>query len=269
MNNSAGGPPAAGVRFARLAEQIADDLRERLLVGDLAEATELPVEETLRTHYSVSKPTFREAIRVLEAEGMITVRRGAIGGAIVHRPDAEHVAYTLGLALSGRGVKISDIAAALRAVEPSCAEACALREDRDREVLPILRRLHERSLKVVDNLVEVTALSRMFHEAIVDLCGNDSLSVLAGALESLWSSHESSWAQRDQHLVDIPRAERLQALDEHRLLIEHIAAGDAEKARQVALQHLIHSQQYPTEGGTQDVSISPTAVRHRFIASSG
>ncbi|MFC9518121.1 FadR/GntR family transcriptional regulator [Nocardiaceae bacterium NPDC056970] len=268
MKSSVGGPPTTGVRFARLAEQIADDLRERLLVGDLADATELPVEEALRTHYGVSKPTFREAVRVLEAEGMITVRRGAIGGAVVHRPDSEHVAYTLGLALSGRGVNISDIAAALRAVEPSCAEACALREDRDREVLPVLRRLHERSLKVVDNLVEVTALSRLFHEAIVDLCGNESLGILAGALESLWSSHESSWAQRDQHLTDIPRAERLEALEEHRLLIEHIAAGDAEKARQLALHHLTHSQQYPTRSSNEDVSISPTAVRHRFIATS-
>ncbi|WP_244931494.1 FCD domain-containing protein [Nocardioides sp. W7] len=260
-------PPAGGVRFARLAEQIADDLRTRLLVGDLADATELGVEESLRGHYAVSKPTFREAMRVLEAEGLITVRRGAIGGAIVHRPDAEHVAYTLGMALAGRGVSISDVAQALREVEPACAAACAAREDRMQEIVPILTRLHEHSVRVVDNLVEVTALSRMFHETLVDLCGNQSLVMLAGALESLWSSHEAAWANRAAATAEIPRAERLKALDGHRELLDAIAAGDAERARQLSLQHLFVSQIYPND--QTDVLISPASVRSRFTSSSG
>ncbi|WGX95539.1 FadR/GntR family transcriptional regulator [Nocardioides sp. L-11A] len=259
--------PAGGVRFARLAEQIADDLRTRLLVGDLAEATELAVEESLRGHYAVSKPTFREAMRVLEAEGLITVRRGAIGGAVVHRPDAEHVAYSLGMALAGKGVSITDVAQALREVEPACAAACAGRADRMQEIVPILSRLHERSVKVVDNLVEVTALSRMFHETLVDLCGNQSLVMLAGALESLWSSHEAAWAHRSADTVDIPRAERLEALDEHRELIDAIADGDPEAARKIALRHLLVAQIYP--GDQIDVLISPTSVRKRFTDSSG
>ncbi|CAM3470068.1 FCD domain-containing protein [Nocardioides dubius] len=267
MTPREGAPPTGAVRFARLAEQIADDLRTRLLVGDLAEATELPVEESLRGHYAVSKPTFREAMRVLEAEGLITVRRGAIGGAVVHRPDAEHVAYSLGMALAGRGVPITDVAKALREVEPACAAACALREDRMIEVIPVLTRLHERAVKVVDNLVEVTTLSRMFHEAVVDLCGNESLAMLAGALESLWSSHESQWASHNRETSSLPRTERLHALDEHRQLIDAIAAGDAELARSIALKHLEVSQSYPT-GEDLDVLISPTSVRTRFISSS-
>ncbi len=260
--------PAGGVRFARLAEQIADDLRTRLLVGDLADAQELAVEESLRGHYSVSKPTFREAMRVLEAEGLITVRRGAIGGAVVHRPDAEHVAYTLGMALAGRGVSTKDVAAALREVEPACAAACAAREDRMQEIVPVLTRLHERAVKVVDNLVEVTTLSRMFHEALVDLCGNQPLAMLAGALESLWSSHESAWATRSHESADIPRAERLKALEEHRSLLNAIADGDSEAARRIALEHLLVSQDYPSDE-TDEVLISPISVRNRFTASSG
>ena len=195
MSTRGDGPQgAAPVRFARLAEQVADDLRTRILIGDLADGSALPIEEVLRAQYPVSKPTLREAMRVLEAEGLVTVRRGAIGGAVVHRPTSEHVAYSLGLVLAGRRVAISDVAGALREVEPSCAAACARRPDRNEAVVPTLRMLHERSLKVVDDLVEVTTLSRMFHEAIVELCGNHSLAILAGALESVWSSHESDWA---------------------------------------------------------------------------
>ncbi len=258
---------SAGVRFARLAEQIADDLRTRLLVGDLSTATELAVEESLRGHYAVSKPTFREAMRVLEAEGLITVRRGAIGGAVVHRPDKEHVAYTLGMALAARAVSTSDVGTALREVEPACAAACAGRVDRMQQVVPILRHLHERSVAVVDSLVEATAMSRMFHEAIVDLCGNQSLVVMAGALESLWSSHESSWASRVDS-AEVSRAERLRALDDHRELIDAIERGDAEEARSLSLRHLLKSQLYP-DRSSGEVLISPTAVRRRFTSASG
>jgi GntR family transcriptional repressor for pyruvate dehydrogenase complex len=196
------------------------------------------------------------------------VRRGAIGGAVVHRPDAEHVAYTLGMALAGRRAPINDVAIALREIEPSCAAACAGRKDRMQEVVPVLRRLHERSVKVVDNLVEVTALSRMFHEAMVDLCGNQSLAMLAGALESLWSSHEAAWADRARESADIPRAERLEALDQHRQIIDAIAEGDTEGARTLALEHLLISQFYPQDP-SGDVVISPIAVRSRFTSSSG
>ncbi|MBB3045665.1 FCD domain-containing protein [Nocardioides sp. LMS-CY] len=267
INPQSGRSPASNVRFARLAEQVADDLRSRLLVGDLVDATELPIEESLRSQYGVSKPTFREAMRVLEAEGLITIRRGAIGGAVVHRLEAEHVAYTLGMALAGRGVDISDVAQALQEVEPACAAACALRADRAQVVVPVLTELHEQAVAVVDNLVAVTTLSRKFHEAIVDLCGNQSLSMLAGALESLWSSHESAWANRRPEGLDIPPSERLDVLGEHRRLIDSIADGDADAARSLALRHLISSQNYPT-AEWPEVLISPASVRARFIETS-
>lgn len=265
MSTRGDGPQgAAPVRFARLAEQVADDLRTRILIGDLADGSALPIEEVLRAQYPVSKPTLREAMRVLEAEGLVTVRRGAIGGAVVHRPTSEHVAYSLGLVLAGRRVAISDVAGALREVEPSCAAACARRPDRNEAVVPTLRMLHERSLKVVDDLVEVTTLSRMFHEAIVELCGNHSLAILAGALESVWSSHESDWAARNGEGASIPRKERLQALEEHRRLIDQIAEGDEEGARRTASCHLEVSQTYPGNDEDQG-AVSPTPVRARFI----
>lgn len=251
------------VRFQRLAEQVADDLRTRILVGDLADGAELPIEEDLRAQYPVSKPTLREAMRVLEAEGLVTVRRGAIGGAVVQQPTADHVAYSLGLVLSGRRVGIDDVGLALQEVGPACAASCAQREDRNETVVPTLRLLHEKSLRVVDDLVEVTLLSRMFHETLVELCGNESLAVLAGALESLWSAHESAWADSNGGLVDIPKEERLHALEEHHELIQLISAGDVEGARAAAAAHLLTSQTYPNR--TAGSAISPAFVRSTFM----
>ena len=253
---------AAPVRFQRLAEQVADDLRRRILVGDLGHGAELPVEEVLRAQYPVSKPTLREAMRVLEAEGLVTVRRGSIGGAVVHRPAAANVAYTLGLVLASRQVDISDVGAALREVEPSCAAACAERPDRLTAVTPVLRDLHDRAIEVVDDLVQVTALSRRFHEAIVELCGNASLAILAGALESLWSTHESDWAHRVGDYPSVPVDQRLRALEDHARLIDIIEDGDAPEARRFSARHLHTSQTYPTSEGP---SIDPDAVRRSFV----
>lgn len=260
-----GGHRARPVRFQRLAEQVADDLRNRILLGDLGKSSGLPVEEVLRAQYPVSKPTLREAMRVLEAEGLITVRRGSVGGAIVHPPAAANVAYTLGLVLASRRVDIADVGTALRAVEPSCASACAARPDRAESVLPELQRIHDESMEIVDDLVAVTKASRLFHETLVDRCGNESLSILAGALETVWSTHEADWAHRMHEVESIPRDERIAALQEHQVLIDLIAAGDVEGTWRHAAAHLLTSQTYP--GGGHANRVEPDSVRRSFVAS--
>lgn len=251
------------VRFTRLAEQIADDLRTRILVGDLADETGLPVEDQLREQYDVSKPTLREAMRVLEAEGLIIVRRGSIGGAVIHRPTAENVAYTLGLVLASHRAELVDVGVALAAVEPACAAACARRPDREDAVVPLLQELHDHSLEVVDDLVEATIASRAFHEAVIQHCGNISLSVLAGALGSLWSTFEAEWAHRVPDAGEVPRDERVAALMDHAKLIELIRDGDAEGARRHAADHLIAVQGYPTRDAASIVE--PHGVRDSFV----
>ncbi|WCO67818.1 FCD domain-containing protein [Iamia majanohamensis] len=262
-SETTGGP--SPVRFRRLAEQVADDLRRRILLGDLGDGAELPVEGLLREQYPVSKPTLREAMRVLEAEGLVTVRRGSIGGAVVHRPHTTNVAYTLGLVLAAQKVNISEVATALREVEPACAASCAERRDRSETVVPRLREIHQQATEVVGDLVAVTTASRQFHEAIVELCGNEPLRIMAGALEALWSTHESDWAHRMGEVAAIPTAERLDALEEHSSLIDLIEAGDAETARRSAATHLLTSQTYPESTPGVRV-IDPDAVRASFVA---
>ena len=71
----------------RIAETVAAELRSRILVGDGPHDYRLPTQEQLVKEFGVSYPSIREAIRILETEGLVTVRRGNVGGAEVHRPD--------------------------------------------------------------------------------------------------------------------------------------------------------------------------------------
>ncbi|WP_238007479.1 GntR family transcriptional regulator [Dactylosporangium sp. AC04546] len=233
------------VRVHRLAEQVADHIRARIIRGDFADGDPLPTAEELIRRYPVSMPTFREAMRILEAEGLITVRRGRLGGAIVRRPSPAGLAYNLGLVLASQQVAIGDVAVALRHVEPACAALCASRRDRARAVVPELRELHQAYLDSIEDLVEVVAVSRRFHEALVRLCGNEPLIVLAGALEALWSVHEQDWATRIRETTGVPLKQRKAAGEEHGRILALIEAGDSEGVHRLVAGHLTTAQRNP------------------------
>ena len=95
------------LRQPRLAEMVADGLRERILSGELGDGDMLPKQDDLLAEFRVSPPSIREALRILETEGLITVQRGNVGGAIVHRPKPATAAYMLGLVMQSRSVQLA------------------------------------------------------------------------------------------------------------------------------------------------------------------
>jgi GntR family transcriptional repressor for pyruvate dehydrogenase complex len=71
----------------RVAERVAAELRRRILAGEYGDELRLPTQVQLLREFRVSYPALREALGTLEAEGLVSVRRGSVGGAQVHRPD--------------------------------------------------------------------------------------------------------------------------------------------------------------------------------------
>jgi DNA-binding FadR family transcriptional regulator len=107
------------LKFQRRAELVADDLRDRILRGDLADGEVLPKLEELRQQYPMSLPSLREAMRILEVEGLVQVRRGNVGGALVRRPSATNVASTVAMVLAAERVDVDDVREAVRELESS------------------------------------------------------------------------------------------------------------------------------------------------------
>lgn len=244
---------------------VADQIRERILRGDLTEGDLLPKEAELREQYPVNVQSLREAMRILEAEGLVKVRRGNRGGAVVHRPTAGNVAYSLSMVLAMSATEIDDVGRALLEVEPLCAALCAARTDRATEVVPALRKIHESSLASVDDLVAATTISRQFHEAVVNLCGNQSLIVLVGALEALWSSHVTSWVTQRADPAAVPPRERAEALTVHGEILQHIEDGDADAVRAITARHLRDVQFYPHDPKSPHVPLDPAIARDRLF----
>src|ERR1700730_10998688 len=96
-------PASAAVRSPKTAELVAGTLRRMVVDGQLKDGDFLPNEAELMAHFAVSRPTLREAVRVLESERLVEVRRGSRTGAPVRGAGGEVVARTAGVLLSLSG----------------------------------------------------------------------------------------------------------------------------------------------------------------------
>jgi GntR family transcriptional regulator, transcriptional repressor for pyruvate dehydrogenase complex len=227
----------------RIAETVAAELRARILAGDDSDGYRLPTQDQLVTEFGVSYPSIREAIRILETEGLVTVRRGNVGGAEVHRPDESSAAYHLGLALQARRVTLGDLAAGLRTLEPMCAAECARRADRAEAVIPELEASIEQSAGLTEDGVGFTRAAREFHDLLVAFTPNATIRHVVGSLVTLWSAQEQAWAEAMSRRGQYPApAEAAHAIRVHRRIAGAIAAGQAAAAEQLARAHLAATQ---------------------------
>jgi GntR family transcriptional repressor for pyruvate dehydrogenase complex len=235
------------LRQPKLAELVANVLRQRILNGELDDGQLLPNQDSFVAEFGVSRPSMREALRILEAEGLITVRRGNVGGAVVHRPQAQHVAYTLALVLESRNTSLDDVGEALRQLEGTCAGLCARRDDRAVEVVPTLREANERARASLDDWFEYIRATSDFHNRLVECSGNDTLGLLVGSLESLWLTHVRSWAETSTEAGAVPdRDYRAKGLDTHDQLTDLIERGNVSAATTLAESHFDPEQFYLT-----------------------
>jgi DNA-binding FadR family transcriptional regulator len=223
------------LRQPRLAEIVASALRNDILNGRLTEGDALPRQEDLLADFKVSPPAVREALRILETEGLVSVRRGNVGGALVHVPSARGVAYMVSLVLQAQQTTVDDVGNALSELEPVCASICASRPDRADTVVPKLRELILAQEQALGEVPLVSTIARQFHETLVAECGNETMILVIGALESVWTSHQAQVFEIDAAVTSAGFTSALQA---HKKLTDAIEEGDADLAMQVARRHL-------------------------------
>lgn len=231
------------VRQPRVAEIVASRLREDILTGRLKEGDILPTQESLFSEFGVSPPAVREAIHLLETDGLVSVRRGNAGGAVVHQPTADRTAHMISMVLQSRSATPADVSGALMRLEPICAGMCAERTDRLTEVVPFLEAEIESQTAQFDDPALYVPNARRFHEALVSRCGNEPMILLIGSLELIWSAHESAvWSDdgggRSPDDSTAARQTRRAALRDHQRVLDAVRDGDATRAVRIAQDHL-------------------------------
>lgn len=226
-----------GIRVPKAAELVASRIRRAIVTGELKDGQSLPSETQLMAEFRVSRPTVREGIRVLESQGLITVSRGARGGAKVTRPDSGIVASAAAIALQTRGATIKDLYEARMLIEPPVAKLAA--ERRPKTAAKVLRPHVEHEFDIINDPDAVTRAIAEFHKLLMEQCGNETVATLALALKDVF---ERSLLSSQHHRKAVSETDRIAqvryGLKSHVKLVDLIEAGDGPGAEAHWVSHM-------------------------------
>ena len=193
----------------------------QIVSGALAEGDSLGREPDLVERFGVSRPSLREALRILEAEGLITVVRGVLGGVIVHEPNESMTARTAALVLQARNVTVGDVHEARSVIEPAAVRIIA--STARRKSVDELKALVEEQRAVLDDPEAFGQANARFHERLVGLAGNQTLSIVAEMLNGIVARAVTAVSQAKPRRNSL--AIRRRGIRSQERLIELIAIG--------------------------------------------
>ena len=186
------------LREPKMADRVATVLRKMFIRGDLPVGTMLPPESELMEQFGVSRPTLREAFRVLESESLIQMQRGVRGGARVTSPTKQTLARYAGLILEYEGVTLKDVYDARATLEADMIRKLAAERDPD-TIAALEAALLPGQGEMSDEQARL-ALAE-FHIAIAALCGNKTLQMVNEMLYHLIAK-----ATRSMRVVELIKA---------------------------------------------------------------
>jgi DNA-binding FadR family transcriptional regulator len=236
----------------KAAELVAARLRRDIASGTQRPGDMLPPQPELALIHGVSAPTMREALRILETEGLVTVKRGVRGGAYVNEPNISAVARQLGLYLQLQGATVADLYEARIILEPAAARLLAARWNDEAE--RALRACIDAERTAVEHSPRaVSEAGARFHVTLLELSGNHTLAALTGVLAGIVTAHtEASVTESFQasFVADVERALRWQER-----LIDLMAAGDGDGAEAHWKRVLQRMSAYVARSGRADTRL--------------
>lgn len=227
-------PGSVVFRVPKRAELIAASIRRDIVRGALAEGDSLPSEAQLMERFRVSRPTIREAFRILESEGLIELRQGS-RGARVQVPNEEAASRTVGFLLQFRGATLSDIWDARIVLEPPLAGRLA--RTRTRSDLARLRQSLEEHRNNLGSPEAAALATTDFHYLVVTLAGSPTLSLLATLLDAVFRLHATEVALDESSDLDYDRLHKY-TIRQHEKLLGLIEEGNAEEAEAFWRRHI-------------------------------
>jgi DNA-binding GntR family transcriptional regulator len=216
-------------RSEALVDQLAATIRTRVLSGEIAVGERLP-QERLAAEFGVSRTPIREALRKLQAAGIVEVQPNR--GAIVRGSTAREIreAYEVRAELEGLAAEL----AATRIQDGQLQELHAAQRLFGRSIARLVARgVDERSADDANG--EWTRANDLFHSVIQDAAGNERLAGIVGELHRSFP-RGLTWAalRRSSRLLE-------QNVEEHHAILEAIERRDAEEARRSMVAHVRHA----------------------------
>jgi DNA-binding FadR family transcriptional regulator len=218
----------AKVRSRRAHEHIVEQLQRLILSGKLAPGSRLPSERAMMIEFQVSRPTVREALRVAESMGLISVRHGDPGGAKVLGTPSIGISRVFDSLLQTGCASALELLE-MRVVLDSSAAALASSQPKSR-----LTNLHEvlRQMQTTTDLHAFAELDANFHEAVIVASRNRLFLLVFQALKETIRSLIEIRLTSSQH------QSRKETLLHHAAIVDAIQLGDAHRAASAVRAHL-------------------------------
>lgn len=208
----------AATKTEKVSDRIIDQVRDAVLSGRLKPGDRLASEKELIGQFEVSKATMREALRVLEAMGLVEIRKGTQGGVFVAEVDMKTTVHGIMNFLHFKTVSVRDITMLRFMIEPSVAHLAALvRSQEDIDRLTEIVDQHDGDRAVM--------LSREigFHRYLARMIGNPMLILIMDFLDNLLRDLK-------EHL-ELPREFYASIRDSHRRILDCMINEDCVGAR--------------------------------------
>lgn len=220
--------PAIAGRQLKTAELVALDIVRDIVSQSLQPGDPLPLEADMLAHYGVSRSSLREGLRLLETQGLITIRPGPGAGTMVSDVSPHNLGRTMTLHFHMANSSYDELLRSWLTLEPIVAELAARNPDeaRRRELMtPFLD-------GSADDCVTSISTGLSFHDAVADLADNRALSILCRAVGFIVSDQVLASGDRDRLETFI--------VDEHADLARSIIAGDAPRTAELMREHIAH-----------------------------
>lgn len=217
----------------RRPEKVAESTARRILtdlsISHKEPGTRLPSEAEMIEFYGVARASLREALRILEIQGVIELRPGPRGGAFVANTTSHEFSRMASLHYHLQGVTIRELVEARLIVEPIMAGIAAERAD-DASRGHLRKVLAQAVDHPLDDWQSQRLLGFEFHDAVCAMSGNRLLNLVAKSLKDGFADRITSHP--------FPASERQGVIAEHRAVTEAIVARDAARAEELMRGHM-------------------------------
>lgn len=220
---------SAAQRPLKTCDLVALDIVRDIVARNLAPGEGLPSEQQMLARYRTGRTSLREALRILEVQGLIAIRAGRGTGTTVGTPDPRNLARTLTLYLNMFGATYEDVLNAWAITEPLLAHLAAQNKNR-----PLKRKMLSAFLADhrPDDKAWTTNEGEVFHNTVATLADNPVLSLSLSAIGAIQSAYLLTIVQ-GQQMDDT-------LVHDHMVIAKAIIAGDAENSRKLMEVHIQH-----------------------------
>jgi DNA-binding FadR family transcriptional regulator len=215
----------------KTSETVAMNIVHDIVARELKAGDKLPLETAMLQQYRVSRASLREALRLLEVQGLISIRPGPGGGPVVGQVDGRNLARTASLYFHLGGMRYADLFATQELLEPVCAQMAARHPDRAERMAPFAD-----PEELPHDGTPYHVVTSDFHTAVYELSGNAVLGLVSNAITSIISLHIVSTMDPVELHDDI--------LEEHAQMARAIAAGKDARAYKLMLDHFRAQHEY-------------------------